>query len=102
MSTNASRPVVVVTGATGGIGAALVSTLVVAGCDVIGVVRSAARFDALRASLPLRDNVDAVVGDLGVVSGVAAVGAALAARPGAIDVLINNAGLHAFSQHISG
>ena len=102
MSTNASRPVVVVTGATGGIGAAIVSILAVAGCDVVAIVRSAARFDALRASLPVGDKVDVVVGDLGVVNGVAAVGAALAARSGPINVLINNAGVHAFSQQVTG
>ena len=102
MSTKGHRPVVVVTGATGGLGAAIVSALTAAGCDVVAVVRSAARFDALKATLPTRGKLDLVVGDLGMAAGVAAVGATLAARPGTIDVLINNAGVHAFSQRITG
>jgi len=66
-------------------------------------VRSAARFDALRVSLPVGDKVwDVIVGDLGVVSALQRWARPWPARPGAIDVLINNAGVHAFSQQVTG
>lgn len=82
---------VVVTGASSGIGEALVREYVEAGAKVTMVARRQALLDALRAELG--DAVRVVVADLGdPAQATAWVGDAVAAL-GPIDVMINNAGM---------
>jgi NAD(P)-dependent dehydrogenase (short-subunit alcohol dehydrogenase family) len=90
--TTIDRPVAVVTGASGGIGGVLVRALAARGFDVVAVVRDPSRVSGMR---------EVFQADLSDVAEVANVGRELAARLPRIDVLINNAGLHAFSQRLT-
>jgi NAD(P)-dependent dehydrogenase (short-subunit alcohol dehydrogenase family) len=92
MSTIGNRTVVL-TGASGGIGAAVARALTGLGFDVVAVVR-----DLGRAPPNVREAFRADLSDL---SDVVRVGRELAERLPRIDVLVNNAGIHAFSQHIT-
>ena len=83
-----------VTGGSGGIGAAIARELAARGADLVLTAR---RKDALAevAASCTGVHVDLVAGDLGVDQGAGAVWAAATVR-GPIDILINNAGFGAF------
>jgi NAD(P)-dependent dehydrogenase (short-subunit alcohol dehydrogenase family) len=78
------KPVAIVTGVSSGIGAAIARRLVESGYRVFGTVRSD------RAAPP--EGVEAVVLDVRDDASVAAGVAAVMARAGRIDALVNNAG----------
>lgn len=86
---------VVITGATSGIGRVAALELARKGARVVFTARDAAKgagvLAELRAANPAVDPA-LVLGDLSLVAGMKAVGAALADQAPVIDVLINNAG----------
>jgi NAD(P)-dependent dehydrogenase (short-subunit alcohol dehydrogenase family) len=82
--------VVIVTGASSGIGLGLVSYLAQAGAEVVGCARRQDRLDALTAAHP---GVLAVRADVTDGDDVRAVVDATVARFGRIDGLVNNAGV---------
>jgi hypothetical protein len=90
-----SRPLALVTGASGGIGLALAREAVAAGFDVALVARSADALEAVAAELRGR-GADAlvVVADLAEAAAARAVVGALGGRP--LDLLVNNAGFATF------
>lgn len=94
----------VITGATHGLGRLVALELARRGLHLGVVARSATRADALRAEIaqaaPGAD-VDVFLADLSSLSDVRRAGETIAARYDRIDVLINNAGLHAFSQRVT-
>lgn len=94
----------VITGATHGLGRLVARDLARRGLDLGIVARSAAKVADLRASVEQVApgvTVTAFVADLSSLTAVRAVGEAIAARYDGIDVLINNAGVHAFSQRVT-
>jgi len=88
------QPVVVVTGATHGLGRLVALDLARRGARLGVVARSAAKAEVLRAET----GADVFLADLSSMAEVRRVGAEIDARYERIDVLVNNAGLHAFSQ----
>jgi NAD(P)-dependent dehydrogenase (short-subunit alcohol dehydrogenase family) len=89
---NIDRKTVVLTGASGGIGAATAKALTDRGFEVIAVVRDPSGWHGAGAAFGA---------DLADVADVARVGRELVENVPRIDVLINNAGLHAFSQRVT-
>lgn len=87
-ATTLAERVVVVTGATSGIGAAAVAALA---CEAAGVAAFGRR---TKASPGSRDNVLAVAGDINSVSDVKALLEQAVARFGRIDALVNCAGVY--------
>ncbi|MEU6609805.1 SDR family NAD(P)-dependent oxidoreductase [Streptomyces shenzhenensis] len=99
-----SRPIAVITGATSGLGRITAFELARRGYRLGIVARSRTRADAFLSEL--RSTVgdaeaDVFHADLGLVSQARQVGEEIAARYPRLDVLVNNAGLHAFSQRIT-
>ncbi len=88
---NPTNPVAIVTGAGGGIGAAVVRALVARGYAVAAVDRDAAPVDALAAELG--EQVLAVAADVSTAEGAEAYVQATLERFGRIDHLHNNAGI---------
>jgi len=86
------RGTVVLTGASGGLGAATAKALTERGFEVVSVVRDPSRVHGVGPVFRA---------DLSSVADVARVGRELAEKVPRIDVLINNAGLHAFSQRVT-
>ena len=89
---NIERKTVVLTGASGGIGAATAKALTARGFEVVAVVRDPSGVHGVGAVFRA---------DLADMADVARVGRELAEKVPRIDVLINNAGLHAFSQRVT-
>jgi dehydrogenase/reductase SDR family member 12 len=87
--------VVLVTGATSGLGLAASEVLAACGATVILLGRDAAKTERVRAALVERtgnERLHAVVADLGDLESVRAAAAAVLARHDALHVLIHNAG----------
>ncbi|WP_332302799.1 SDR family NAD(P)-dependent oxidoreductase [Rhizobium sp. GR12] len=98
------RPKVLITGATDGIGQLAAIELARKGADLILTARSQSKAAATRALIEAAAPgaaVDVFYADFCDLRAVVAVGRAIAARHPRIDVLINNAGLHAFQQRIT-
>lgn len=84
--------VVVLTGGTSGIGAALVPILARVGAHIVLIARDQIKAEALRQSLPSA-SIAIVPADLSRLADVAAAAAEISASWSNVDLLINNAGL---------
>ncbi|GLY98666.1 SDR family NAD(P)-dependent oxidoreductase [Actinoplanes sp. NBRC 103695] len=90
----------IVTGATGGMGQIIATTLINAGAHVITIARNPARANALRSHLG-KDNehrLDIITGDLSRREDLLAAARTIGDRYEQIHLLVNNAGAH-FSDH---
>jgi NAD(P)-dependent dehydrogenase (short-subunit alcohol dehydrogenase family) len=99
-----SRPVVVITGATNGLGALAALELARSGAHLGIVARSQKKVDELRREIERvapGTPVDSFIADLSSLRDVRRAGQRIDSFYGRIDVLINNAGVHAFSQRIT-
>ncbi|MEV7677107.1 SDR family NAD(P)-dependent oxidoreductase [Streptomyces sp. NPDC088341] len=95
------RPVAVITGATSGLGRITALELARRGYRIGAVARSRPKAEALLTELRAASpgiQADIFHADLGLVSQARRAGEEIAARYPRLDVLVNNAGLHAFSQ----
>ncbi len=91
-----TRPLALVTGASGGIGADLARQLAMHGHDLVLAARGIAAMEAFAAELQkLGAEVTVIAADLAKPSAAAALAEEIARREIAVDVLINNAGLGA-------
>ncbi|MFJ2175136.1 SDR family NAD(P)-dependent oxidoreductase [Streptomyces sp. NPDC087851] len=99
-----ARPVIVMTGATNGIGRLAALDLARRGARLGIVARSRPKADALRQEIERvapGSPIDIFLADLSLLAEVRRAGEEVAAHYPRIDVLINNAGLHAFSQRVT-
>jgi NAD(P)-dependent dehydrogenase (short-subunit alcohol dehydrogenase family) len=91
---SASSRIVFLTGAAGGIGLAMTNALLAAGHAVAAVDRDAKALDRLAAQYAsAKDRLHPIRADLATPAGCEAAIAAARARFGAIDAVINNAGI---------
>jgi NAD(P)-dependent dehydrogenase (short-subunit alcohol dehydrogenase family) len=88
--------VALVTGGSKGIGLAIAQTLAAAGAEVVITGRNQAALDAANAGAPAGASIRAVRADVQQAD-EAARAVAEAAKPGGLDILINNAGVGLFS-----
>jgi NAD(P)-dependent dehydrogenase (short-subunit alcohol dehydrogenase family) len=99
-----TRPVVVITGATNGLGALAALDLARSGAQLGIVARSQKKVDELRREIEKvapGTPVDSFIADLTSLRDVRTAGQQIDSFYERIDVLINNAGVHAFSQRIT-
>jgi NAD(P)-dependent dehydrogenase (short-subunit alcohol dehydrogenase family) len=99
-----NRPVVIITGATNGLGRLAALDLARRGAHLGIIARSQKKADELRQEIGKTapgTPVDSFIADLSSVREVRRAGQEIDAHYPRIDVLINNAGLHAFSQRIT-
>ena len=99
-----TQPVVVITGATNGLGRLAALDLARGGAQLALIARSPQKADALRREIEQAapgTPVDLFRADLSLLADVARVGRQIDAHYPRIDVLINNAGVHAFSQRVT-
>ncbi|WP_405162678.1 SDR family NAD(P)-dependent oxidoreductase [Nocardia sp. NBC_01499] len=94
---------IVITGATNGIGKEIARALARRGADLTLVARNeakaAATADELQREPGAKGRPDVVSGDLSDLASVRRAGAEIRSRYASIDVLVNNAGIHALSPH---
>jgi NAD(P)-dependent dehydrogenase (short-subunit alcohol dehydrogenase family) len=98
------RPVIVMTGATNGMGRLATLELARRGARLGIVARSRPKADALLQEVEQAapgTPIDVFQADLSLLAEVRRAGEEIAAHYPRIDVLINNAGLHAFSQRVT-
>jgi NAD(P)-dependent dehydrogenase (short-subunit alcohol dehydrogenase family) len=97
-------PTIVITGATSGIGQCAAVALARQGAHLVLTARDRAKADAtltmIEAAAP-GTRVQVYYGDFANLASVAALGREIAAHHVRIDVLINNAGLHAFKSRVT-
>ncbi|MEU9240859.1 SDR family NAD(P)-dependent oxidoreductase [Streptomyces sp. NPDC048385] len=99
-----NRPLAVITGATSGLGRITALDLARRGYQLGIVARSEAKAAALLGDLDrVADDAqaDVFLADLALIAEARRAGREIAARYGRLDVLVNNAGLHAFSQRVT-
>ena len=99
-----NRPIVIITGATNGLGRLAALDLARWGAHLGIVARNQKKVDELRQDIDETapgTPVDSFIADLTSLRDVRQVGQEIDAHYDRIDVLINNAGLHAFSQRIT-
>ncbi|MDN3955584.1 SDR family NAD(P)-dependent oxidoreductase [Sporolactobacillus laevolacticus] len=100
----AKNPIVVITGATSGLGQIVAIELAKRGFDLVLTARSKERADATKKIIEDANpsvNVAFFFGDLSLMKDAKRVGQEIAAAYPKIDVLLNNAGIHAFEQRIT-
>jgi NAD(P)-dependent dehydrogenase (short-subunit alcohol dehydrogenase family) len=99
-----SVPIIVITGGTNGIGRCAAIALARQGAHLVLTARSRAKAAAtltmIEAAAP-GTRVDVYYGDFANMASVAALGQEIVARHARIDVLINNAGIHAFTPRVT-
>jgi short-subunit dehydrogenase len=94
MDRSSTRPLALITGASGGIGAALARELAEHGHDLVLAARSVAPMEALAAELAGSGAAATVIAaDLSIPGAALTLADEIARRGLAIDVLVNNAGL---------
>jgi NAD(P)-dependent dehydrogenase (short-subunit alcohol dehydrogenase family) len=91
----------VITGATHGLGRLVALDLARRGVDLAVIARDAAKVDGLRAEIGPGVTVTAFTADLSSLEEVRRVAEAVGDRCERIDVLVNNAGIHAFSARVT-
>lgn len=104
MSTTRRIPTIVITGATSGLGRIAANELARRGAHLVLTARSAERAAEVRAEIQAAvpgTEVDVHLADLARTADVRRVGREIVDRYDRIDVLINNAGVHAFEQRIT-
>ncbi len=97
-------PTIVITGATSGLGQIAAIELACRGAHIVFTARNKEKAAATRAAIQAVKpgaRVDVYYADFSSLDAVVNVGAEIAANCERIDVLINNAGLHAFEQRIT-
>lgn len=97
-------PIVVITGATSGLGQIVAMNLAKNGAHLVMTARSKERAEATRTLIKSSSpsaKVDFFYGDLSLMKDVKRIGQEISAAFPKIDVLVNNAGLHAFEQRIT-
>ena len=92
-------PVVLITGASRGLGRGLVESFLRRGCAVLGLVRSQRDAEELSSAHPER--FETVVADVTSPEVVAACEQAIATHHGALDILVNNAGTRGYLTSIT-
>ncbi|UIO45289.1 SDR family NAD(P)-dependent oxidoreductase [Brevibacillus brevis] len=98
------KATVVITGATSGLGQLVSIELARRGFDLVLTARSKERSEATRKQIEAITSsakVDFFYGDLSLLKDVKRVGSEIAAAYPKIDVLLNNAGIHAFEPRIT-
>lgn len=96
--------VMVVTGATNGIGQAAAIELARRGARVVVVARSPTKAERTRARIDAaapESDVDVVIGDLALMADTRRVAAEIADRHDRVDVLVNNAGIQLEEQRVT-
>jgi NAD(P)-dependent dehydrogenase (short-subunit alcohol dehydrogenase family) len=99
-----TSPIIVLTGATNGLGRLAAVELAKHGSHLVIIARNASKADETRALVDQAapgSACEVFLADLAVMDDVRRVGKEIAARYDHIDVLINNAGIHAFEQRIT-
>jgi len=99
-----TTPIIVLTGATSGLGRLAAVELAKQCAHLIIIARSADKADATRALIDKAapgSPCDVFFANLAVMDDIRRVGQEIAARYERIDVLINNAGMQAFSQRVT-
>jgi NAD(P)-dependent dehydrogenase (short-subunit alcohol dehydrogenase family) len=99
-----TKPIVVITGATSGLGQIVAMNLAKTGTHLVMTARSKERAEATRTLIKNSSpsaKVDFFYGDLSLMKDVKRVGQEISAAFPMIDVLVNNAGIHAFEQRIT-
>jgi NAD(P)-dependent dehydrogenase (short-subunit alcohol dehydrogenase family) len=99
-----STPIIVLTGGTNGLGRLAAVDLARHGAHLVIIARNAEKGDETRALIEKAapgSACDIFLADLSVMDDVRRVGLEIAARYERIDVLINNAGIHAFEQRVT-
>ena len=100
--TPSSRPVAVVTGATGGMGGVIAAELADLGMHVVTVARDPRRAAALHARVARGPgSLEVIPGDLASRAGILAAAQAIAAEHPSVQVLVNNAGAHFAERRVS-
>ncbi|PAD31018.1 SDR family NAD(P)-dependent oxidoreductase [Paenibacillus sp. 7523-1] len=99
-----TQPIIVITGATSGLGQLAAIELAKRGASLVLTARSEERAEATRnriRTIVPSANIHFFFGDLSLLSDVKRIGLEMAAAYPRIDVLLNNAGLHAFEQRVT-
>ncbi|AIQ34879.1 short-chain dehydrogenase [Paenibacillus sp. FSL R5-0345] len=99
-----TEPIIVITGATSGLGQRVAIEMATRGAHLVLTARSKSRAEAteklIRESVPAAE-INFFYGDLSLLRDVSRLGQEISDAYPKIDVLLNNAGLHAFEQRIT-
>lgn len=99
-----TNPIVVITGATNGLGQLVASELAKRGAQLVLTARSKDKAEATEKmikNIAPKVEIDFFFGDLSLMKDVKRIGNSIKDSYPKIDVLVNNAGLHAFEQRIT-